>query len=198
MGLFAFVTIITLQPLKLYMVEEEYRDNVMCEVSDFAGDSIKEFLDSLGDDWSPFVPEKLRYSKSGSFSCQPYAVSRTLLKHIIRVDFRVHKVLEAEEFIETQMLTINVFSTNNSIVVRALYVPLSDSNISKWNQVVDADSIELFVVEEREFSYSDSSREDYSHSDEEILEVLEEAIENVKELMEKYDKMSHKEIVNRV
>ena len=186
------------------MKTEEKENMVTSHVSDFAMDSVKEFIGGLGDDWYPYIPEEVRTSveiteaDARMFTCHPYYISRSLQKNSMNVSFRVHKVLEGvEEFLKTNMLTINVFSTDGSVIVRVLCVPISDTSVSNWKQILDTKSIDPHVIEEKEFGYSEPSKVDYqSHSDEEILAVFEEATEIVDELIGKYDKMSHSEIVD--
>ena len=171
------------------MDEADYED-LMQEVHPAAEDKIQDMLSSLDDEWSPFIPEVLR--NDSIFARSGYRVGNTFVPDMLQVVIKVHKFVNTNA---SGMLTVKTHEERKGVIrVDAVYTMRHPNGFKGWREIGGERKGNPVVIESREVEYPNPAHGDV-HSDEQVKEVVENVTEEIKRLTEKFDHVTHEDVV---
>jgi hypothetical protein len=159
------------------------------EVHPAARGAIRDLLDSLDEDWSPFIPNILQ--NESSFTCSGYGVGNTFVPDMLEVVIRVHKAVRGDAL---GMLTIHSYERNGAIHINCTYSIGIPGGFNSWREIGGEQKGNPVVIDSRQVEYPNPSDGD-RHSDEEVEEIVGNVVEEIRNLAESYDDITQKEIM---
>lgn len=173
-------------------LEDDDTDVLLSRVHNCAEDKIIGFVENL-DVWKPFIPNTVR--NDGIFNRRSYTVTRTFRKGTLSIGFRIYKVISHPQIEDLdELLTICVYSKENSVVVKVLSIYPPENGFTRWAQFSSEGMGQASEVETRRIEYDDPKADESGYSNKEILDILDDVIGVVNDLRNKYRDMGFIEI----
>jgi len=148
------------------------------EVHPAARGSIRNLLDSLDEEWNPFIPETFR--NDISFTRNGYWVKNTFLPDMLEVVIRVHRIVKGDAW---GMLTVKSHEKDGVVEVDCIYTMAVPEGFSRWSDITGEHKSNPVTIESRQVRYPEPSEGD-THSDVEIREIVQGVSEAIHSLVE--------------
>lgn len=175
-------------------------DVLLAEVTDSATGPVMEFVEEL-DEWSPLLPEDCRHDRI--FTPTPQGLSRSLMADELYVNMRVHKLLDHPAYEDKcVLLTVRACSQDGSVIFESFLTEYPSAGIKDYDDLQMGRSTQDKQMDEIMVgtSFECNSRElDYEypqdeHTTEELVRVTENILDIMRDMTQKYDNMTTREI----
>lgn len=176
--------------MEKHAIDQEY---VLSEVSAYAEEPVRQFVDSL-DQWHPFIAEEVRHAEM--FTPRSYDVGKFLAGDWIDIGMRIHRAVDDPRFENRQeLLTLNAYSDREVVFINLLLITPPNNGLTRWSQFSSEGGGQSVTVESREIRYAEPVNGDV-YTEDEIVEVLHTVLDVMTELKHKYGGLSLEEIMS--